>query len=1084
MSIQMPSGNPNPSLSEVTPFSPSVMAIREHRTRLDADRIIDEFVERFTEKEFFPEGGDSVFFAMLTRLEHWPADVSIRIVDEDDDLLAIYIKGLDESRVQHSVVLVLGDEDEYVAQDQAQVSGDEALFQLIFKQLESGSRLGSGGNFPGSNSLAGRIVTVREQIAGLAAANRPLLFEALLADATELKDNPLATAVNPFLPFGALQPSNRSPVLDELLTLHWGVPVERLEELLKRVPLSDAEEKEFLETWQLPETFFNALTESVDEWRKSRAIDGILHTRPYNVDSDSLARELTDQLLQSRVQRELAVVEPGRAGYEPTGPDDNAVVLWHDGHGSYLAENLREGEINGFVEVEGDSFYRAVSSLLEPHERELLGLTHELDLAGFRRVVAREANEKNGGWFETADHTHEDDPSLPDWMKNAPDADKRLWNTARVDYCQAMVEAQVPELLDIATLGESEKLREFAREKLREELKAKLGLELDPNEIFIRTIHSEWVNGIPDYTVKNGILIPDTSKLINTYTLRSLPQLCVENIGFAEVSFWLTGQVVDKHGMSINRLGRSSIYDIVQSLNLGATYATYVNSLLLTSPGGEWCRERYAQVMQAQMRLDAIEAKMAGDFLFHRADRGYKWVQAVVEHPVDDENRPLIEGHRIEIRRLMVNRFVLRGLFVIGSSSSQSVPNVVIYTPQAPDGVCFRELKGIGELTSRLLQNPSFLDYLTNVSGVGFVNELNKSNKSDKYKLRIETDPCTGDFYHAQYDGEVERVINAIDKQTNTNGEAHWQSALDFGRAAGKVVLDVGLQFAPFKIRLPIAAIRSISYLIQARDGEDYLKHILVAANYLVDGLPTPKAPAGLKTKPVNAIPSHLTSLDPKKNVPRMPGGLKLRTNGVFTGVYERVNPGARSSFYIVQDGKTYLIRYDSEFSTWRLIDPRRPDAYYQMPIRFRGGRWSYNNTIGLMGGSPNKWKKIKERAEAKSAKGKGDKGESPASTLPADLAISSTQRSYRVDTDGFFESSKFTKAQKNVQDDLRVAVEKAVEKFHQDRAGNFHISHGGRFSLDLPGVGGSTGRGAYRLLLQRGSKGILVPVEILDPHR
>lgn len=34
-------------------FTPSTVAVREHRTRERADRIIDQFVERFTEKDFF-----------------------------------------------------------------------------------------------------------------------------------------------------------------------------------------------------------------------------------------------------------------------------------------------------------------------------------------------------------------------------------------------------------------------------------------------------------------------------------------------------------------------------------------------------------------------------------------------------------------------------------------------------------------------------------------------------------------------------------------------------------------------------------------------------------------------------------------------------------------------------------------------------------------------------------------------------------------------------------------------------------------------------------------------------------------------
>ncbi|MEX5624320.1 DUF6543 domain-containing protein, partial [Pseudomonas syringae] len=82
---------------------------------------------------------------------------------------------------------------------------------------------------------------------------------------------------------------------------------------------------------------------------------------------------------------------------------------------------------------------------------------------------------------------------------------------------------------------------------------------------------------------------------------------------------------------------------------------------LLTSTAGQWHRERFASVMRAQMRLDALEAKMAGDFLGdgglppELANRGYKWLAAVLDHPAEGNDRAAVEGHRIQVSQLSIN---------------------------------------------------------------------------------------------------------------------------------------------------------------------------------------------------------------------------------------------------------------------------------------------------------------------------------------------------------------------------------------------------------------------------------------------
>ncbi|EGH25979.1 hypothetical protein PSYMO_32995, partial [Pseudomonas amygdali pv. mori str. 301020] len=40
------------------------------------------------------------------------------------------------------------------------------------------------------------------------------------------------------------------------------------------------------------------------------------------------------------------------------------------------------------------------------------------------------------------------------------------------------------------------------------------------------------------------------------------------------------------------------------------------------------------------------------------------------------------------------------------------------------------------------------------------------------------------------------------------------------------------------------------------------------------------------------------------------------------------------------------------------------------------------------------------------------------------------------------------------------------------------------QFSLDLPGIGRSTGRGAWRLILARAEKSVIKAFDVIDPHK
>jgi hypothetical protein len=1079
-------------ITELNKFTPSAVSLREQRAREQADRTIEAFSERFTETGFFPDDNEWPVFALLPQLAEWPADLSLRLVDEQNELIARWIKGADDRVIKRSVILVQKNNGDYAApgENAQPVDASETFFQLILRLLPTDARLGVGDNFPGSTTTAGRIVTLREQIAALVRSEQAQLFDALLADDAEIKSGSDDRLPNPFLPFWQQPPADRSPALNMLLALNPEISAARFEALLEHVPLSDAQSDAFVKEGELPEPFIEALEQSIAEWSKDKGLDGIFHSRTYSPDADVLAQEFGAALLKERFGLELIITESWHAAYEPSGPDDTAIVLKHDGNGRYGLRDLHDGEVNWF-RGGTDSFYRAIGSALQPHQRLSLGMQSETDVAGLRTTLGKLAAEANGGWFDTQSPIQVKNDLLPEWLKNASMADKRLWNQAWEDYRQALLEAQTSDFPGIEQYGSPEYLRNYARKELEQRLRSDLGVTISADEITVETSKA----------IPNPVLLPNRPSGTFVYTRRSLTEVSVNNLGIDDINFWATARFLDPSGKPIAALGKRYVFELVRELNVGDSYGQFLRQKLLTSSFSQWSRERYAQVMASQMRLDAVEAKMAGDFP-DRANRSYQWVQTVLDHPVDDDSRRLVEEHRIQVQTLKLNYVprqdrpqfavgevliggvpveglgqrggvVLGGLLMIAPESRGSVPGRVVYTPTSPEGINFRQFSSHEEMEGQLLDNAELWDYLASRVPVKFRSELREvlSDTNDRKFLSIKAQPAvTTDFYVHCYEAEVEQVIAQVDDQTTSTSEANWNTAWNIASTLG----ELALEFAPFKVALPIAAARSLYALTQGvraigQGDASASLHFIQAVLLLTDGLPGGKKPK-IKLSP---------NIEPKWALKTTPADLKLRTDGRFKGVYEKVDADGQSSFYAQDAGHTFAIRYDSSDGVWRVINGRNPRSFYQMPVRFNGqGRWGHAPAVrgGVPGKGEKKAMKAKKAAEAAEAR-----GEPEPST--ATKGVPSANKRLTLNMDGFFEGKEFKRAEKDItQGDLKKAVNRAVDRYVLEGSGSLHPSKGGLFTLDLLGLGGGK-RGKWRLAFEPPKGGVLKVHSIMDPH-
>jgi len=379
-----PTTSNNPPTA-ITPPSAGAVADRQQRQR--ADRLIDEIITSMPNPGYMPQDGNhDPVLALAVQTKGWPAYAKLEVLDAKGQHLATFAKQA-ASRTNQTITLQRRSNGEYVnAHDPHQsASNQEQLLTLLIQNQPRNSQLGRGGNFWGSDTTEGRIVTLRQQIADLAKAARPELFKAVIHSNCSQTDPGLPAAVkNRFMPL------ERSPNGSELMRkLHSENPhltPARLTELLDASPLSATEQYVYLESGHLPTAFTLNKARIEQAVQHEQAVDAIYHTRTYNPQADALLREATTQELL-KVNRNLRIFGKGET-FDTQTAKAGDVILRDWGNGVYWAYDVPNAQ---YVEVNADtdSFFRAISSVLQPHEHRAMGMTGEPDVRGFREHMGR-----------------------------------------------------------------------------------------------------------------------------------------------------------------------------------------------------------------------------------------------------------------------------------------------------------------------------------------------------------------------------------------------------------------------------------------------------------------------------------------------------------------------------------------------------------------------------------------------------------------------------------------------------------------------------------------------------------------------
>ena len=554
---------------------------------------------------------------------------------------------------------------------------------------------------------------------------------------------------------------------------------------------------------------------------------------------------------------------------------------------------------------------------------------------------------------------------LRDFLAEACEVDKEAWASAFTVYGQTL--ANLPDsegLPSFSQFSDRGSLLTYSNRQLRAVLASEHGLTVNPDDILVTTREPDvppvtYVPGAPASTISE----PGGAQ--RRYRSRTLTELALENVGGLDFNFshFSTLNVKAASSGSSNRITLSpninpaarlptydgltieQVKDLVRSLNISQRYQDFLQASLITSEQAARRKQTFARLMAQQLRLDAIEAKINGDFLPDRLARGFNWVSVVLDHPVDNDQRARVEDHRIIVQHLTLRGQLVRGVLLFCTSTAGS-GTIVVYTPQAPDGRVFREYTR-ERLMSDFIHNSQWREYLVGRVELAFQPQVRACVQGRGDVSMVGLARITDNLFEVGYEMEASFTINDAAAQMTSTG----QTDIETGLTVAGIALDVVTMVLPIRVTLPIGLARSLFSLFNAVDAakiadRDGVAHHVVRAlgefaSALVDGA-VGKGLAGGTPKAVSRLASGARRLNPEMALGKKPQALSPLPGWEDKGIYYKLSPVDGVKQYFLNDGQHWYSILDEGFEqAWRVRDARKPVQHHYSPIRRdRAGQW------------------------------------------------------------------------------------------------------------------------------------------------
>ncbi|MGK9417413.1 dermonecrotic toxin domain-containing protein [Pseudomonas cedrina] len=268
-------------------------------------------------------------------------------------------------------------------------------------------------------------------------------------------------------------------------------------------------------------------------------------------------------------------------------------------------------------------------------------------------------------------------------------------------------------------------------------------------------------------------------------------------------------------------LDTDSLKALVNTADVGGEYTRLLKKELATDADSgaagdrrkAWKSHQLAQMEKeaylAELNPDAFKAEAQDDTT---RKRGAQWVTTIMDHP-DPASRPQVDGQTLVANTLVQGGLPVQGVMVIGNSKDRER---VLYTPNAPDGITFREVPS-QEALNTLLNKKEWLLYTANrKSPVGKDDVINAQDALRQYAFDVSRNPVavidlatkflklTGDTFtlepmagntlDALYKQQVQLLLDKADHQSVSSAEVAEQSRtnkIHFGIEVASIFLDL-----------------------------------------------------------------------------------------------------------------------------------------------------------------------------------------------------------------------------------------------------------------------------------------------------